>query len=458
LQAGIAGLIFVFAGLGASRMEWLRAQRATQWSARAEITLPEEWLQIVHGVQSGSMPLDPDAVAEEVLSGPGAGERDVVRRDLRVTVDRPGGRVVRIAVTFCASDADRAVRLLNGLVGAYAAQLRMSLAREVVRHAAEIRTAAQRVQQELRKIRPELEALVDRAVSKTAYFADPSTDTAEDKERAAGSPFEEESSGPATTTAKNPQRTESQAGLVELRRRRAQLLADRTPAHPDVRQIDIRIAEAEKRLAAMPLPIPQESAVAPRKTVVQAPEQLPTLEMPQNSRTSQSLDSSQSAASPQSPVALESSDLFRAIQILQGRVDRVCRDLEQSRALKIPGAESLIRGDDLAIQWADHAEVVAVPARWRDLLLVALAAGLVATAGAGMVWTGVRIDAPLATGLSIERGLAIPVIGTIAVDPAVAEPAETRPVRARWKWPCIVGGLAVIASYFVFLLQPFLAG
>ena len=75
-----------------------------------------------------------------------------------------------------------------------------------------------------------------------------------------------------------------------------------------------------------------------------------------------------------------------------------------------------------------------------------------------MVWAGVRIDAPLATSLSIERGLAIPVIGTIAVDPAVAEPAETRPVRARWKWPCIVGGLAVIAAYFVFLLQPFLAG
>ncbi len=470
LRSGILVLVFVFAGLGAAGTEWLRARRAARWSASAELTLPEEWLKIIRGGQNASTPLDPHTVVEEALAAldpnrpgdspsseeppgpartsatmPLTGKSESARRDLRATVDRPGGQVVRIGFRFSASSADRAVRELNDVVGAYAARLRMAVAREVLRRAATVRTADERFDRELGTVGPELDRLVDRAVKLAAYRSASKNATA-GVEKASGSPFREEPTEKARTSTEHRQGTEAQTKLEEFGQRRAQLLLDRTPAHPDVRHIETLIAEAEKHLEEPPPPATQATEDVPREPPKRTMEAPPA---PEESRH---------APAPSAPNSAQWTEMFQAIQGLQGRIEGIHRELERTRGHEIPGEESLIRGEDMGIRWAERAEMVTAHVQWQALVLVALAAGLVAAAGVAMVWAGVQIDSPVASGRSIERGLTLPVIGAIAVDQVLPESASSRSVRARWKRPCIVGGLAVVAAYFAFLLQPFLAG
>ena len=62
----------------------------------------------------------------------------------------------------------------------------------------------------------------------------------------------------------NPQWLESQRKLAQLQRRREQLLVDRTPLHPAVKEIDGRIADAEEQLAAIPRQIAHKAATIGR--------------------------------------------------------------------------------------------------------------------------------------------------------------------------------------------------
>jgi hypothetical protein len=75
-----------------------------------------------------------------------------------------------------------------------------------------------------------------------------------------------------------------------------------------------------------------------------------------------------------------------------------------------------------------------------------------------MLWTGLAIDSPLASARSVEQGLTLPVVGAIVVDQTLPAGAADRSARARWKWPCLAGGLAILAAYLVFLLQPSFGG
>jgi hypothetical protein len=448
----------------------LRARRAARWFASAELTLPEEWIEIIRSEQTAFVLLEPGSVVEEALAArdpsrlgdwlgskqppstgrdsamrPPSGESEWVRPDLRATVDPPGGQVLRIGFRLFTSSADRAVRELNDVVGAYAARLRMAMAREVLRRAASARTADERFHRDLGAVGPELDKLVDRAVKLAAYRSR-SRDAAAGMEKTRESPFREEPTGPARPAAEHRQSAEAQTRLEELRHRRAQLLLDRTPVHPDVRHIENLIAEAEKQLEEVPPPAPQETEEASDGSPKRAMEAPPPPQEPKHAPT------------PAAPNAAQWTELFQAIQGLQDRIEGVSREVERTRGPKIPGQESLIRGEDLRIRWAERAEMVTAHVQWPALVLVALAAGLVAVAGVAMVWAGIQIDPPVASVGSIEHGLTLPVIGAIAVDQVLPDSASNRSARARWKWPCIVGGLSIVAAYLVFLLQPFLAG
>ena len=58
----------------------------------------------------------------------------------------------------------------------------------------------------------------------------------------------------------NPQWLELQRRLAEFRQCRQQLLTDRTPLHPAVEEIDVRIADAEKQLTTTQRQIPNPQA------------------------------------------------------------------------------------------------------------------------------------------------------------------------------------------------------
>jgi hypothetical protein len=290
---------------------------------------------------------------------------------------------------------------------------------------------------------PEVDRLVDRAV-KLAAYRPASKEAAKVSEKPAPSPFKEEPAGASLTAVEHARGTEASTKLEELRQRRDRLLLDRTPAHPDVRHVETLIAEAEKQLEEVPAPAAQVAAETPREPPTR------TMHRPETREEAIALPVSAS------PSSAQWTELFQAIQSLQGRLEEVYREVERTRGRKPSGGESLLGGEDLGIRWSQRAEMISAHVEWRALVLVALAAGLVATAGIAMVWAGAQIDPPITCEGSIERGLTLPVIGAIAVDQLLPESASNRSARARWKWPCIVGGLAVIAAYFVFLLQPFL--
>jgi hypothetical protein len=406
--------------------------------------LPDEWVNISRGGQSASTPLDPQTVVEEARAAVDPNRQwALFGRDLRATVDRPGVRAVRIVFRLTASDADQAVRDLNDVVGAYAARIHMAVAREVLRRAASVQSADERFTRELGAMAPEVDRLVDRAV-KLAVYRPASKEAAKASDKAAPSPFREEPVGPSRTSVDHEHGTEASTKLEELRQRRDRLLLDRTPAHPDVRHVESLIAEAERQLEEVPAPAAQVVGDTPPEPPMR------TMQRPQTP------EEAIAPPVPASPNSAQWTELFQAIQSLQGRLEEVYREVERTRGRKPSGDESLLGGEDLGIRWAQRAEMISAHVEWRALVLVALAAGLVAAAGIAMVWAGAQIDPPMTRQGSIERSLTLPVIGAIAVDQVLPESATNRWSRARWKWPCIVGGLAVIAAYFVFLLQPFL--
>ena len=494
MPAGLLVLTFVVAGLAASGVECFRARRASRWSASAQVILPEEWFRITHRSADGRPLVEPDAIAEEILSGwrpdrsrsgdssskSGAAAADVplaesqsesLRRRLEVTVERSSAGMVRINLSVSAKAKELAIQQANELAAAYAVRMRLAVAREVLRRAAEMGALEQRVEEQLRQVKPQLDGIVDRAVSRTAAYlpADDSQTAQEISQNAAdseaSSPFVEESARTTGNSEGRADRAALQKQLDDLHRQRQRLLVERTSQHPDVRQIDTQIRQVESQLAALP----SVERLGPRsapKTSKPKPESTPMVRAPQ---ASSSATIATPVAAPAltpptappvgpSPNSARSVELFQAIQGLQERVESIARDLKHVREMKLPAAGSLMRGDDLGVQWADRAEMIAARVAWRAILLVGLAAGLVATAGLGMIGAGWAIDTPLATTRSIERDLAVPVIGEILVDRPLPENAANRELRARWKWPCILGGLAVLGAYFFFLVQPFFAG
>lgn len=423
---------------------------------------------MIRGGRNASTPLDSHTVVEDALAALDPGRRwqrssqsptdrafssksrppwadESNYKDLSATVDRPKDGQVRIAFRFSACSADRAAGDLNGIVAAYATRLQMRLAREVLRRVASVRTADERFDREIGAVGSELDKLVDRAVKLAAHHT-AEEDPAQGMEKSRPSSFKEKSPGSSRIPTEHVSQTEALSALEELRQRRAKLLLDRTPAHPEVRQVEILIAEAEKHLEEIPAPTSEVEREMPRE----APK--PSVERPLTPKELPLVPASPSTNSAQW------TELFQAIQSLQGRVERVYRELERTRGQQVAGSESLLRGEDLEIRWAENAQGTAALFNWPALALVGLAGGLVATAGIAMVWAGARIDPPIVRRESIERGLGLPVLGAIPVDQVLPDSVLARSARARWRWPCIVGGLAVIAGYFVFLLQPFLAG
>jgi len=420
--------------------------------------VPEWWRRGNPDQRGGATPADSDEITNEILSE----DAECVRRDLHVAVDRRGGDVIRIAVTLADADPNSAIRRVNDMVAGYAAKLHKKAMAGVLQRAAEIGSADQRVRQEVCGIREELDGLVDQAVSEAARAR--ASAPSEPADRAASAPESPlavaSDSGPIrhgsdsgtarhgsdlVPAAENPERTEARKRLEQLQQHRAHLLVDRTPVHPEVLQVDTLIAEAEQRLATIPSRVPETSAVAPQKTPPQTPKPLVATEATKKA---------QASAAKASPGLAR---LAQAIQMQRNRMDQVSHDLEQTRGLDLQAAQRLVQADDLRLRPADHADPIAVRLEFGDLLLVALAAGLMATAGVGMIWTGAAFDAPLTNRHSVEHYLAIPIVGAIGVDQTASGGPDSPQAAGRWRLPYIVGGLAILAVYLVFLLHPLLA-
>lgn len=449
LRAGVLLAILVLGGLGAAGIEWLRAGWATRYSATAEMTVPESWRRGGPERPDPASAVDSDGVADEILGDAPAN----IRRDLHVAVHTPRDQTIRIDVTLTALAPESAIRRVNEIAAGYSAKLHKRALAGLLQQAAEIGAADRRVRQDVQGIQEELDRAIRRAVSEAAKAkaTPPSEKTRPVASRSESEPAASPGSGLARPDSKpaadseNPEWVAAGKRLEQLQQHRAYLLRDRTPIHPEVLQVDTQISEAQRRLATIPPRLPGAPPTPPKPP----------------SQATESLDAA-SEAPKKAPAATDSpspqlAELSQAIQRQRDRMDRVVQDLEQTTKFDLQAASGLVRGDNLQIRLADRAEPIAVRLEWGDMLLVGLAAGLMAAAGFAMIWTGATLDAPLTDRRDVEQCLAVPVVGTIALNPGAGRAALGPIVHPRRRSPYVVGGLAILAVYLVFLLHPFLA-
>jgi hypothetical protein len=465
IRAAAYLLILLVAGLAACGAELVRARRATRHTATASVSVPTAWWSI--GRQQPGPPVDPAAIEREITSeeslaralsrsdsadfddpfgtGPQAkrkSNRRPGRQDLHVRVEAVESDAIRVAIRCTTPDAMAAVCTVNRLAEDFATQQRAKVAQSVASRLSGIFDAGERARRDMQEIGSQLDSIISQAATPPVPSVDPPRQPiAAQPEAGATTPFQNDGGAPPVAKRVDPQLREARDRLVELREFRQKLLLQRTGEHPEVQQIDAKIALAQEQLSAIESGLEAESrAVAEHAAVVP-----PAVPSP--------------AAPPAPQVARSPSDdaILGALRTLRGRLDRA----EPSVRPGATGAEAMLqiwRGEDVDIQWADRAEPISRGIRLWDLLAVALTAGVACTAGVGLVRSGARIDPPLCSPIETEHALGVPILGEI---PVGADPRHGRTWRtcaAQVRWACVGIGVALVGLYVLLLVLPLTAG
>lgn len=193
----------------------------------------------------------------------------------------------------------------------------------------------------------------------------------------------------------NPRWLEAKQELSRLEQRRDQLLVDRTPLHPAVREIADEISAVQGKLAAIPRQIVDQNA---KNATAKPTDDYPNKE-------SQQKRAELTAAVESSRLACENAD-------------RAAKEILQKQQA----------GPQLVVQYAtaeQDAEQALVPADvgWQRLVWTSLMASVLMTFGVGAVSAGVKIEPPVATAAEVEDDLGLPVLGAIPGDGAKVDVA-----------------------------------
>ena len=216
----------------------------------------------------------------------------------------------------------------------------------------------------------------------------------------------------------NPQWLELQRRLAELRRRREQLLVDRTPLHPAVAEIDVRIADAEEQLAAVPrqIPNPQADDRADKATPISLANKAATAGRADKAATVGRADK-QAAEQIAEENQQKLHDLSAAVE--KARQARDEAELAEKRALEQQQARP-----QLVVEYAKVVQdPLVVDYGWRRLIWSTLAAGALMAFGIGGVWLGATIEPTVSSVAEVEAALGGPIIGTIPAQDPAADPA-----------------------------------
>lgn len=389
-------------------------------------------------------PLDPASIEGEI-----AQDED---RPVRVTIEAVDSGATRVAITCGADDANSAMRTANERADAFATQQRARIMGEAWHRIASSWAAEQRIRQEMEGLQPRMETLSERiaalAVPPPELPATPSEVTVPDNGVDSPDPLPEESAPRTEPLDEAPEWVEARTRLDELKRRQAELLVDRTPAHPEVQQIELQLAEAEHHLAGIAQQIEAARAVRtppsvmPNKTPAVA--KAPAVQVPGTDSQSP-FPAGRAARFP--PI-----ELLHSVQTLKGGFDQVMVALRPDRSRHVAAVQGILTGGDITVQWAEWADTAPAGIGWGYWAIGALASGLAATAGVGMVWLGASIDVPLAGPGDVQRFVGVPLLGEVQVGRGTRSGAGTARSAAPWKWPCLLCGVAVLAAYAVFLL------
>lgn len=212
----------------------------------------------------------------------------------------------------------------------------------------------------------------------------------------------------------NPQWIDLKQQLTYLERRRVQLLVNRTPEHPAVRECVERIAAIQMRMAAIPqfvgggdTKLPAPAAAVDRISVEDFERKHTEL----------------SVAAVKSRAALTAAE----------------RDLREI-------VEKQQRGAVITVEPAAAvANPVETAAGWRRLLWTMFSAASLMAFGVGAFALGLNIQPPFANVQEIEDELSAPLLGVVPCDEPAADAEEIRN-QMNTRWTAFVAGAVSIAA------------
>ena len=386
---------------------------------------------------------DPQATATRVV--------DEVSRDLRVTADAmsPPGELA-VSITYTNPSAQYSAQLADTLAECYADDCRAEWQRQTQRAYAAASEATDRAQQEFLRAKAHLEEFAQQHLASLQPGEPAKTVDADQEQADRGLPSSVQArpsapQTPAATTppdqpsvgapppGDNPEWIELSERLAALKRRRAELLTDRTPLHPEVQETEQRIAALERQLAATP----REVSAKP-------------------SDESAAADPSSSAQGPAPPVppAGDRSETARAFQTLKQAADQTTAAYVQAFQQERRAWEEHQREPRIELDLARPGQNRVPPAPARlALLLTALAAGLTVAAGVVMISAGAAVQSPLTSVEQVRSALPVPVVGTIPEIHPTSQPTTELRRPGLIRWTLIAGGLALIVGCLALLLR-----
>jgi len=400
--------------------------------------------------------------AQDALTPTTAGTVEQLRRDLRVGPTEASGARVGLAISYSDCDPDRAVRLVNALATACAKQCRADIeARDADDHP-QADEAAERARQEYFDAKGRFDDFVGQHFLKQQALADrvagwevesPSAPATPADRTAESQPPRVAEAEPATPPPVDPERAQLERRLAELEQRRTRLLATRTPLHPEVQDVDLRIAGVRERLASISPAADPEPSISPHSPP-QTPGEIPAERGPtwgapvakDRPSTREGTPHAPAEESAAEELALELADAARAFRRHQQALDRAQAEYDRLAAAKRRAWEARISTPRIELELAQ----VGVPCRPGDgpsqSMLVALASALAVTFGVGLISSGFDTDLPLATPAEAEAVMGVPVVGKVPATSPSTTP-ETRSGR-RGGLAKIVLGVLVIGSCF----------
>ena len=229
-----------------------------------------------------------------------------------------------------------------------------------------------------------------------------------------------------------PEWAELHAQLLALERQRTALLVDRTPEHPAVKDTELRIDELKRRLATMRrwTVAPESEAPPGRPAVAQTP---PT--QPEENTAAESARQEAQAA-----------EEFRR---LQAAVDRTAQARDAAEDTERQTSQACLREPRIEVELAQARQAAAPAGSGLGLVLAALAGGLAAAFGVGLLTAGVSMEPTLTTIAEAEALLPVPVVGVIPSDAPPTDPGAIARRQRLTRLAAIVGGLAVLVGCVV---------
>ncbi len=318
---------------------------------------------------------------------------------------------VRIAVTVVDPTAEKAARLADGLAESYVADFREQWKAQSQPNLPKAQQRRQRAQQDWAAAKARFEAFADSHLAQPKRAIEPMV-----VERpVVAEPI-------SLPPVDNPRRVEVSEQLGQLRRRREELLVDRTPAHPLVENIQQRITETEQLLNSIAQTAPSEqqpTAIEPKKPMVVE-------------------------AGPEEDV-----ETAREFQKLKRAVTETSTALELAARAE---RELLARPQQMPAIWVEPARPTKLsqkPSRRPGLALLALAAGLAMASGVGMISTAAGMSRPVSSVAEVRDALPVPVVGSI--QPISSEPSHppAKSHRPLVRVTAIVAGLVLVTGCLV---------